>query len=329
MKKLTEHPLIIGHRGASGYLPEHTLASYELAINLGVDYIEPDIVMSKDGILIARHENEISETTNIAEKPEFAHLKTTKIIDGEIKIGWFTEDLTLAELKTLKAKERIPDLRPQSAKYDDHFPICTLPEIINLVASKNQELGKIDKNIGICIEVKHPSYFASIGLSLLEPLLTTLSNIKNTHLPIIIECFEMSFLQSLKNLSQITEITNFPLVQLINDIGKPYDFIVNHDSRTYQDLITPQELTKISNYAQGISVHKNLVVPRDIHGKLLTPTSLINDAHNLNLQVYSWTFRNENVFLPLDFQNQPKLEYKLFFELGIDGVFTDFPDYVI
>lgn len=317
MKRLTKHPLIIGHRGASGYLPEHTLESYELAINLGVDYIEPDVVITKDGVLIARHENEISETTNIGKKPEFAHLKTTKIIDGEIKIGWFTEDLTLAELKTLKAKERIPNLRPQSAEYDDHFSICTLLEIINLVQSKNQEL---DKNVGICIEIKHPSYFASIGLCFRESLLTTL---KDTPLSIIIECFEVGFLQKL------SQLTNLPLVQLINDIGKPYDFIINDDYRTYQDLITPQELATISHYAQGISVHKNLVVPRDIHGKLLIPTSLINNAHNLNLQVYSWTFRNENVFLPLDFQNQPKLEYELFFNLGIDGVFTDFPDYVL
>lgn len=317
MNKSTKHPLIIGHRGASGYLPEHTLASYELAINLGVDYIEPDLVITKDGVLIARHENEISHTTNIAKKPEFAHLKTTKMIDGETQIGWFTEDLTLAEIKTLKAEEPLPGIRPQSAKYNDCFPICTLQEIINLVECKNQELNK---NVGICLEIKHPSYFNSIGLSFVPLLLTSL---KNTQLPIIIESFEVGFLQNL------APLTNLPLVQLINNCGKPYDFIVNDDSRTYEDLITLQELAKISNYAQGISVHKNLVIPRDIHGKLLTATSLINDAHSLNLQVYSWTFRNENVFLPLDFQNQPKLEYELFFNLGIDGVFTDFPDYVV
>ncbi|MBD2691953.1 glycerophosphodiester phosphodiesterase [Anabaena catenula] len=309
-----QSPIIIAHRGASGYRPEHTLAAYELAIDLGADYIEPDLVITKDGILIARHENEISETTDIAIHAEFTHLKTTKIIDGEVKIGWFTEDLTLAELKTLKAKERIPQLRPQNTAYDGIFTIPTLQEIIDLAQAKSLELGRI---IGIYPETKHPSYFKSIGLPLEENLLTTLNKI---NLPVFIQSFEVS------NLQELAKKTDLPLVQLLNNSGKPYDFLSNGDNRTYQDLVTKTELIEVSKYAQAIGVNKNLLIPRDITGKLLSPTSLVNDAHAANLQVHAWTFCNEDFFLPFDFQENPQGEYEIFFSLGIDGVFSDYPD---
>ncbi|WP_071190478.1 glycerophosphodiester phosphodiesterase [Trichormus sp. NMC-1] len=310
----TNLPIIIAHRGASGYRPEHTLAAYELAIDLGADYIEPDLVITKDGILIARHENEISETTDIAFHPEFTHLKTTKIIDGEIKTGWFTEDFTLAELKTLKAKERIPQLRPQNKVYDGIFIIPTLEEIIDLAECKSLELGRI---IGIYPETKYPSYFKSIGLPLEQTLLTTLNKI---NLPVFIQSFEVS------NLQELAKKTNLPLVQLMNDSGKPYDFLVNGDHRTYQDLVTKTGLIEVYKYAQAIGVNKNLLIPRDITGKLLSPTSLVNDAHAANLLIHAWTFRNEDVFLPFDFQKNPQSEYEMFFKLGIDGVFSDYPD---
>jgi glycerophosphoryl diester phosphodiesterase len=184
-------PIIIAHRGASGYRPEHTLASYELAIDLGADYIEPDLVMTKDGVLIARHENEISATTDIINHPKFADLKTTKIIDGEIKTGWFTEDFTIAEIKTLTAKERIPQLRPQNIVYDGVFPIPTFAEIIDLAQQKSAEMGR---NIGIYPETKHPSYFQSIGLPL-EP--TLLLNLQKINLPIFIQSFEVNNLKVL------------------------------------------------------------------------------------------------------------------------------------
>lgn len=314
-KNLTnQHPIIIAHRGASGYRPEHTLAAYELAIDLGADYIEPDLVITKDKILIARHENEISETTDIAIHAEFSHLKTTKIIDGEIKTGWFTEDFTLAELKTLTAKERIPQIRPQNVAYNGIYPIPTLQEIINLAKRKTLETNRI---IGIYPETKHPTYFKSIDLPLEDNLLTTL---KQINLPIFIQSFEVS------NLKELSKKTNLPLVQLINDSGKPYDFVVNGDHRTYQNLVTPTELIEIAKYAQAIGVNKNLVIPKDSNGKLLSPTSLVNDAHQTNLQVHAWTFRNENLFLPSNFQENPQEEYKLFFKLGIDGVFSDFTD---
>jgi glycerophosphoryl diester phosphodiesterase len=311
----TDHsPIIIAHRGASGYRPEHTLASYELAIDLGADYIEPDLVITKDGILIARHENEISATTDIANHPEFAHLKTTKIIDGEIKIGWFTEDFTIAEIKTLTAQERIPQIRPQNIAYNGIFTIPTFTEIIDLVKHKSQAIGR---HIGIYPETKHPSYFKAIGLSLESTLLL---NLQGINLPVFIQSFEVS------NLKELSQKTDLPLVQLINDIGKPYNFIINDDPRTYIDLLSQQGLKEIAEYAQAIGVHKNLLIPRDIHGKLLSPTSLITNAHNANLQVHVWTFRNEDCFLPSDCQGNPQKEYEIFFSLGIDGVFSDYPD---
>jgi glycerophosphoryl diester phosphodiesterase len=312
-------PIIIGHRGASGYRPEHTLAAYELAIDLGADYIEPDLVASKDGVLIARHENEISETTDVAGHAEFAQRQTTKIIDGETKTGWFTEDFTLAELKTLRAKERIPEVRSQNTNYDGLFEIPTLPEIINLAKAKSITVGRI---IGIYPETKHPSYFQSIGLSLEEPLLATLqaNGYQGANAPVFIQSFEVS------NLKYLATKTDLPLVQLLNNTGKPYDFIVNGDARTYADLVTASGLREIAEYAKAIGIHKNLLVPRDSNGKLRSPTSLVTDAHAASLLVHAWTFRNEDLFLPLDFQGNPQGEYKLFFSLGVDGLFSDFPD---
>ncbi|QYX32891.1 glycerophosphodiester phosphodiesterase [Sphaerospermopsis torques-reginae] len=307
-------PIIIAHRGASGYRPEHTLAAYQLAIELGADYIEPDLVITKDGVLIARHENEISATTDIAEHPEFAHLRTTKIIDGEIITGWFTEDFTLAEIKTLRAQERIPQLRSFNTKYNGIYTIPTLEEIIDLAEKKSIEKNR---KIGIYPETKHPTYFQSIDLQLETPLLTAL---EKTHVPVFIQSFEVS------NLKTLAKKTNIPLVQLINDSGKPYDFVMSDNPRTYQHMSKPAGLRKIAEYAQAIGVNKNLIIPRDSQGKLISPTSLVNHAHKENLLVHAWTFRNENYFLPLDFQDNPQEEYKLFFELGIDGLFSDFTD---
>ncbi len=312
-------PITIGHRGASGYRPEHTLAAYELAIDLGADYIEPDLVATKDGVLVARHENEISATTDVAMHPEFAHCQTTKIIDGEAKTGWFTEDFNLTELKTLKAKERIPQLRSHNTAYDGLLTIPTLQEIIDLAKHKSTAIGR---TIGIYPETKHPSYFQSIGLALEVPLLENLRafGYQGTNAPIYIQSFEVS------NLKELSTKTDLPLVQLLNDSGKPYDFVINGDSRTYADLITVSGLAEIAKYAQAIGVNKNLLINRDSHGKLLQPTSLVKDAHAAGLLVHAWTFRNEDFFLPQDFLGNPRGEYELFFSLGIDGVFSDFPD---
>ncbi len=312
-------PRIIGHRGASGYRPEHTLAAYELAIDMGADYIEPDLVITKDGVLIARHENEISETTDVTNHQEFVNRQTTKLIDGESKSGWFCEDFTLREIKQLRAKERIPNIRPGNAVFDGLYEIATLQEIINLAKRKSLETKR---TIGIYPETKHPSYFESIGLALEEPLITALhtNGYEGSNAPIFIQSFEVS------NLKSLSTKTDLPLVQLINDTGKPYDLIVNGDARTFTDLITVVGLSQIADYAKAIGVNKNLLIPRDSNNQLMSPTTLVSDAHQVNLLVHAWTFRNENIFLPLDLQDNPLKECELFLELGIDGLFTDNSD---
>ncbi len=312
-----EPPIIIGHRGACGYRPEHTLASYELAIEMGADYIEPDIVSTQDGILIARHENNISETTDVSERPEFANRKTTKIIDGQSVTSWFTEDFTLAEIKTLRAKERLPF---RNHSFDGQSEIPTLQEVIDLAKTKSAETGRA---IGIYPETKHPTYFDSIHLSLEEPLVALLhaNGYTSSDDPIFIQSFEV------ENLKQLKEMTNLPLVQLLAQTEKrPYDFIVKGDSRTYGDLTSPEELAQIAGYAEAIGPDKRLIVPA-IQGTRLQPaTSLINEAHAVGLRVHSWTFRDEKQYLAPEYNGNSEAEYEQFFQLGIDGVFSDFPD---
>jgi glycerophosphoryl diester phosphodiesterase len=320
-------PLVIGHRGASGYRPEHTLASYRLAIAMGADYIEPDLVSTKDGVLVARHENEIGGTTDIAAHPEFAARRTTKTIDGVQVTGWFTEDLTLAELRTLRARERLPELRPDNTVFDGLYQVPTLQEVIDLAKKAG---------VGIYPETKHPTYFDSIGLSLEEPLVATLhaNGYRGARAPVFIQSFETA------NLKELNRMTRVPLAQLLDATGRPYDFVVAGDPRTYADLATPAGLEEIAGYADGVGVNKNLIVPRDADQNLLDPTTLVRDAHRAGLQVHAWTFRNENNFLPADFRlgnpanpaaflratGDAPAEYQLFFGLGIDGLFSDNPD---
>ena len=319
-------PLVIGHRGASAHRPEHTLAAYELAIEQGADYIEPDIVATKDGVLIARHENEIGGTTNVASLPEFAGRQTTKVIDGVSITGWFTEDFTLAELKTLRAKERIPELRPGNTAYDGMFEVPTLQEVIDLVKQKEAETGR---TIGIIPETKHPSYFAGIGLPLEQRLVEVLNSNGYTGADdaAIIQSFEVGNLQFLNG------ITDIRLVQLYGG-GQPYDFVLSGDPRTYADLRTPAGLDFVNDYAQLIGPEKGMIIPRDANGFLLAPTSLVSDAHAAGLLVTPYTFRPENAFLPADFRSgiDPAAygdqagELHAFFKTGIDGFFIDAPD---
>jgi glycerophosphoryl diester phosphodiesterase len=313
---ISKLPIVIGHRGACGYRPEHTLASYELAIQMGADYIEPDIVSTKDGVLVARHENDISETTDVSDAREFANRKTTKIIGGQEVTGWFTEDFTLAELKTLRAKERLPF---RNHALDGHFEIPTLQEIIDLVKNRSTETGSA---IGIYPETKHPTYFKSINLSLEEPLVALLeaNGYTSQHDPIYIQSFEV------ENLKQLNQMTHLPLVQLLaHGEQQPYDLMVKGDSRTYADLTTPEELAKIAQYADAIGPDKGLIVPIQ-KKRLQPPTCLIDDAHAVGLRVYTWTFRNEQQYLASDYNGNSEAEYEQFFKLGIDGVFSDFPD---
>lgn len=332
---LVARPLVLGHRGTAGYRPEHTLASYQLAIDLGADFIEPDLVSTRDGRLVARHENDISGTTDVASHPEFASRKATKMIDGIAITGWFTEDFTLAELKTLRARERLPALRPQNAAFDGQFEIPTFEEVIALAQREGQRRHRV---IGIYPETKHPTYFQSIGMALEEPLIRTLeaTGLGNKKDAVFIQSFEVHNLQKLRHM------TRLPLIQLIDAAGAPFDFVAAGDKRTYADLVTPAGLRAVASYADGIGVNKNLIIPRDAAGKLLAPTSLVADAHAERLLVHSWTFRAENSFLPLDFQiGDPQnplfaglrgdfpAELKRFFGLGLDGVFTDQSDVAV
>jgi glycerophosphoryl diester phosphodiesterase len=325
-----QEPTVIGHRGASGYRPEHTLESYRLAIAAGADYIEPDLVSTKDGVLVARHENEISGTTDVSARPEFATRKATKTIDGVSVTGWFTEDFTLAELKTLRAKERLPLVRPTNTVFDGRYEIPTFQEVIDLARTEGRRLGR---TIGVYPETKHPTYFQSIGLALEEPLVRVLKRNRLTGKqdPVIIQSFETA------NLRALSKVIDAKLVQLLSSAGKPYDFVVAGDARTYADLAKADGLKWVSTYADGVGVEKNLIVPRDSTGKLLAPTTLIRDAHRTGMIVHAWTFRAENQFLPTDFRigTDPNArgdifaELALFYGLGLDGVFSDFPDVAV
>lgn len=310
-------PIVIAHRGASGLRPEHTLAAYELAIAQGADYIEPDLVMTRDGVLIARHENEISTTTDVASRPEFATRRTTKTIDGRKVTGWFTEDFTLAELKTLRVKERLPQLRRNSADYDGQFAVPALEEILQLLRRKRQETGRV---VGLYPETKHPSYFRQIGLPMEEKLVALLHRYgyRGKSAPVFIQSFEVA------NLKYLRQITDLPLIQLLDERGQPYDFQSAGDPRTYADLATPQGLAQIATYAQGIGPAKGLILPRDPAGRWKAPTTLVADAHAAGLKVHPWTFRDEKMFLPADCPDAAT-EIRRFLQLGVDGVFTDFP----
>jgi glycerophosphoryl diester phosphodiesterase len=320
-------PAVIGHRGASGYRPEHTLASYRLAIEQGADYIEPDLVITKDGVLVARHENEIGGTTDVAAHPEFADRKTTKTIDGRAVTGWFTEDFTLAELKTLHAKERLPQVRPANTAYDGRFEVPTFDEVLDLVTSESRRLHR---QIGVYPETKHPTYFASIGLPLEAPLLQTLRrhHLDRPNAKVFIQSFETG------NLQRLHTMTRLPLIQLIDASGAPYDLVQAGDPRTYRDLASPTGLATIAGYADGVGVNKELVLPRDPAGNTGTPSELVDDAHADGLLVHVWTLRRENQFMALNFRigtdpiasGDAIAEDQAFLDAGVDGFFTDQAD---
>ncbi|RJS45576.1 glycerophosphodiester phosphodiesterase [Nocardioides cavernaquae] len=325
----TADPVVIGHRGASGYRPEHTLAAYRLAIAQGADYVEPDLVSTKDHVLVARHENEISGTTDVAGHPEFAARKTTKVIDGVTTTGWFTEDFTLAELKTLRAIERLPQVRPANTAYDGRFEVPTLQEVLNLVRAESRRHGR---TIGIYPETKHPSYFDGIGLSLEEPLVEALRkyDLDDADDAVVLQSFETA------NLRELNGLVESPIAQLLDGSGKPWDFRVSGDPRTYVDLTSPANLAWIATYADGIGAHKNLVLPRT-GGATTTPSALVSDAHANGLIVHVWTLRAENQFMATNFRigTDPNAhgdlaaETRAFLDAGVDGVFSDQPDLAV
>jgi glycerophosphoryl diester phosphodiesterase len=300
-------PLIIGHRGASGHRPEHTLASYELAIELGADFIEPDLVPTRDGVLIARHENEISETTDVGDRPEFRERRTTKTIDGRAVTGWFTEDFTVAEIKSLRARER---LASRDHSFDGRFEVPAFDEVLAL-ARRN--------GVGVYPETKHPTYFRSLGLPLEEPLVAALhgAGYAGRAAPVFLQSFEIG------NLRHLRTMTDLPIIQLLEEDGGPWG-----DPRTYRDLTTPAELARIAEYADGIGPSKRLIVPNGPagpDGSLGAPTPLVADAHRAGLLVHPWTFRSDPPFLAAAYGGDPGREYAQFFALGVDAVFSDFP----
>ena len=348
-------PIVIGHRGASGDRPEHTLAAYKLAIASGADFIEPDLVVTKDGILIARHEpmlavlnadgtiNTTDTSTDVATRANFADRKKTKNLDGVNRTGWFAEDFTLAEIKTLNAIERIPALR--GTDFDkDGLKVPTLKEVIDLVKQVELETGR---KIGIYPETKHPVFFQQQGFNTSQLLVDTLKAESFTDPSrIFIQSFEVSNLKALKSTIMPAAGINIPLVQLFGGSGQPYDFVVSGDTRTYTDLSTTAGLAEIATYAKGIGPNKQRIIPQltvdannngqpdDLNGDgvisdgdrvLGTPTTLIADAHKAGLIVHLYTLRNESFFLPSTYNGDPTAEYRKFIDLGVDGFFTDFP----
>jgi glycerophosphoryl diester phosphodiesterase len=335
-KPIAKKVLVIGHRGASALRPEHTLASYGKAIADGADFIEPDLVMTKDGVLVARHENEIGGTTDVAAHVEFAARKTTKRIDGHEVSGWFTEDFTLAELKTLRARERLPEFR--STTYDGEFQIPTLDEIIDFVAAESAVIGH---PIGIIPEIKHGTYFQKLGLPMEDKLLATLAAHAYTQTaPVEIQSFEIANLRYLReNLGGMKESNGRPnirLLQLLDDASEqPYDVTAAGDKLTYGDMMTPAGLRTIATYADAIGPSTRAIIPLTADGTLGSPTALVHDAHAVGLELHPYTFRPENNFQAKNFWqgSDPKAfnahgsvaEIRAYLDAGVDAFFTDDP----
>jgi glycerophosphoryl diester phosphodiesterase len=317
-------PLVVGHRGASGYRPEHTLASYELAARLGADYLEPDLVSTKDGVLVCRHEPEIGGTTDVASRPEFADRKRTVLLDGVSVTGWWTQDFTLAELKTLRATERIPAVRQQNTVYDGYFEVPTFQELLDLRKRLSHELGR---DLGVFPETKHPTFFRGIGLALEKPLVRTLrrNGLDRRGAKVFIQSFEAANLRDLADDHRV----EVPLVFLSSASGTPFG-----DPRSYADYLSPAGLKELSQFVDGLGPEKGQIIPRKPDGTLGVPTKLVADAHAAGLKVIPYTFRAENSFLPAELRvgtdatayGRSIDEQVAFLRTGIDGVFTDNPD---
>jgi glycerophosphoryl diester phosphodiesterase len=318
----SHRPIVIGHRGCSGERPEHTMASYRRAIEQGADYIEPDLVITRDGVLVCRHENEISGTTDVAAHPEFAERRKQKTVDGVTATGWWVEDFTLAELKTLRAKERLPQLRPANTAFDGQEEIPTFAEALALA----QQAG-----VGIYPELKHPTFLKAAGF---DPVPVFIAAVQagggqRAADKMFVQCFEVGALLQLASMSSI----RWRCIQLMAGEGGPFD-----QQRTYADMITESGLRAVKEYAMGIGVEKAMIIPRDSHNATLAPTDLVARAHGAGLQVHAWTFRAENFFLPTELRRgDPSApdymrqhgdladELRAFYATGLDGVFSDFP----
>jgi glycerophosphoryl diester phosphodiesterase len=316
--------LVVGHRGTAGYRPEHTLASYELAARMGADYMEPDLVSTKDHQLVCRHEPEIGGTTDVANHPEFADRKRTVVLDGVPTTGWFTHDFTLTELKTLRAVERIPAVRQHNTMYNGLWPVPTFQELLDLRVRLSHELGR---ELGVFPETKHPTYFRDLGLELETPLVRTLraNNLDRPGAKVFIQSFEAHNLATLHDTYRV----RVPLVFLTSATGSPFN-----DPTTYAEYLTPAGLKDLSRYAGAIGPDKVQVIGRNADNTLGTPTTLVDDAHAVGIKVIPYTFRAENQFLPADYQTGTDPdgygraidEQITFLKAGLDGLFTDQSD---
>lgn len=320
-----QRPLVIAHRGVPGARLEHSRPSYDLAIELGADYLEPDVVCTADGHLVVLHENELSATTDVGERPEFAARHTTKVVDGVPRTGWFTEDFTLAEVRTLRMVERRPRLRPQNVERNGLEPVMTFDEVVDLA----EAAARAGRPVGIYVEPKHPSYFRGLGLDLVDRLLDTLRrrglDRPGARSPVIIQCFEIGVLRDLR------EQVALPLIQLLDRRGAPWDLVAARDPRDFAALVRPDQVARIAEYADGIGPHKDLVVDRDGAGRLTAETGLVGTAHALGMEVHVWTMRDENIFLPADYRlgeddaapGDAAAEYRRFRAAGVDAFHSD------
>ena len=323
-------PLVIGHRGAPAYRPEHSRSAYDLAFAMGVDAVEPDVVVSKDGVLVVRHENEISGTTDVADRPEYADRRATKMIDRAELTGWFTEDFTWDELSTLRCRERLPKLRPSSATFDDEQPVLRLRDVLDLVRAASLEQGR---ELGVVLEIKHATYFSSIGWDVAALVAAELAEAgwSRGALPLTIEAFESTVLLRLRE-------RGIPAtyIYLLEAAGRPFDQIAAHGKAalTYRQTAAPSGLDGLAGLVDGISVDKKMILAPDKRGRVTGPSPIIADAHERGLRVYTWTCRVENAFLLPAFRlgrapsarGDYEAEWTVIRDAGIDGVFVDHAD---
>lgn len=321
--------LVIGHRGAPGYRPEHSEASYRLAFDLGADAVEPDIVVSKDGVLVVRHENEISGTTDIAKRPEFAHLRTTKIVDGKKLTGWFTEDLTWAELSTLRCRERLSKLRPDNTDFDGQQPILRLSDVLAIVDEESQRNAR---SLLTVVEIKHAAFYESIGVNIGALLHEQLgrSGWASTPDRLIIESFELRVLEQLRDAG-----VQASFVYLTERFGTAADEPQpGEPTRNYAWYRSDEGLAMLAERVQGISVAKSNLLKLNALGRATGPTDLVARAHSYGLQVFTWTLRPENRYLNLRFQTSLRpgewgrwqAEFAMILASGVDGIFVDHTD---
>ncbi len=321
---------MIGHRGASGYRPEHTRAAYELAFALGADAVEPDIVATKDGVLVLRHENEISGTTDVAERPEFAGLRTSKVVDGAQLTGWFTEDFTWAQLSTLRSRERLPAIRTASATFDGRWGILRLTDLLQIIDEQSARLGR---ELVMVAEIKHATYFESIGLPLDELFAAEIARWATPD-NLIVECFEQTVLEQVRQ-------RGIPgrSVFLVEKSGSPADLVARFGRKAlpYSAHLTPAGLARLAEQVDGVSVDKAMLLRTDAAANVIGTTDLVDRIHEAGLLAYTWTLRAENRFLARNLRRgTPQRdfgdwagEFRLVLGTGVDGVFADQPDLVL